>query len=243
MADMQNITRKSGDQPATAKVLFFGRDKCDGTNAAIDLLRELDFEITLIKSGSRGEKLPEEVRFWQGEYILCYRSLFILPEHLLNCARIAAINFHPAPPEYPGSGCLNFALYDESKHYGVTAHIMNEKVDNGQILEVRRFPIVAADTVDSLLQTTHGKLLDQFCGFVTNLAAGGEAFVEECRQNSNDECWRGDARTMQEFEALKVINKDISKAELDRVIRATYTKLYPPKIVLHGYEFSLSDPN
>ncbi len=231
MPEMYNIPQKNRrDGSSIGKVLFFGRDNCDGSKVAIELLRDLGFEITLIKSKSRGEKLPDDVGFWQGEYILCYRSFFVLPEHLLNQATIAAINFHPAPPEYPGSGCLNFALYDESEHYGVTAHIMNEKVDNGQILEARRFPIVASDSVDTLLERTHRKLLDQFCDFVINLAADGGAFVEKCKEKSSGESWHGVARTMREFEKLQTVDKDASKAELDRVVRATYTKLYPQRL-------------
>ena len=30
-----------------------------------------------------------------------------------------AINFHPAPPKYPGSGCYNFAIYNKDKKIGM----------------------------------------------------------------------------------------------------------------------------
>ena len=87
----------------------------------------------------------------EGEYIVCFRSLFVLPKRLIDSASIAAINFHPAPPEYPGSGCINFALYDEVSGYGVTAHFMNELVDNGKIIEVRRFPVAPYDNLPTVL--------------------------------------------------------------------------------------------
>ncbi|MCP5088472.1 MAG: hypothetical protein GY952_16910 [Rhodobacteraceae bacterium] len=202
----------------------------------------MKFDITFVESKARGEQLPGELSQWRGDFILCYRSLFILPQPLLENTRIAAINFHPAPPEYPGSGCLNFALYDESEQYGVTAHIMNEKIDNGPILEARRFPIAKADTVDTLLAKTHKIMLEQFCDFIHGLASGGEAFVVNCRDKSRHETWNGDARTMRELEAMQVIDKDVSKTELNRVARATYTKLYPPKVIIHGYEFFLAGP-
>ena len=76
-------------------------------------MRGNGFDVTYVQSKHRGERLPEDIQCWDGDYIVCFRSLFILPDSLLKKARIAAINFHTAPPEYPGSGCINFALYDE----------------------------------------------------------------------------------------------------------------------------------
>ena len=52
-----------------------------------------------------------------------------------------AINFHPAPPEYPGVGSASLALYDKRTEHGVTAHLMDAEYDHGSILWVRRFKI------------------------------------------------------------------------------------------------------
>ena len=54
---------------------------------------------------------PKEAKKWQGDYIISYLSRWIVPSYLLNNAKIASFNFHPASPEYPGIGCNNFALY------------------------------------------------------------------------------------------------------------------------------------
>ncbi len=67
------------------------------------------------------------------KYIISFVSPWIIPENLLNSAQKAAINFHPGPPDYPGTGCYNFALYEGTKKYGVTAHHMEKKVDTGNI--------------------------------------------------------------------------------------------------------------
>ena len=79
---------------------------------------------------------------------------------MLDRAKVAAINFHPGSVEYPGSGCLNWALYDNAEVYGVTAHIINEKIDNGAIIEWRRFPILKQDNVKTLLARAHSKTYD-----------------------------------------------------------------------------------
>jgi methionyl-tRNA formyltransferase len=240
---MNHILSSRGDNSALPiRVLFFGRSQCEATNKALAHLKKLGFEITFVESKGRGDRLSEDIGYWEGDYVLCFRSLFILPKYLLDKAKIAAINFHPAPPEYPGSGCLNFALYDDAKEYGVTAHLMDEKIDNGQILECRRFPILRSDSVDSLLERTHVKLLDLFFDVTTGIGAKGKEYIGAALSQSNHESWRGPARRISELEKLETIPMDISEEELARVIRATYTESFPPRILLHGYVFELKSP-
>lgn len=221
------------------RVLFFGRAQCDATDKALDHLRRLDFEVTAVKSKGRGETLSEDIGSWEGHYIFCFRSLFILPGSLLKKAKTAAINFHPGPAEYPGSGCLNFALYENAREYGVTAHLMSEKVDDGNILECRRFPIIKGDTVNSLLERTHLKLLDLFFDVASGIGIAGDSHIGTLLEKSKEEQWKGEARRMKELDRLSIIDPGVSEVELERIIRATYTDLFPPKIIIHGYEFSL----
>ena len=34
---------------------------------------------------------------------------------LIKRCKIAAINFHPGPPQYRGIGCINYALFEKAK--------------------------------------------------------------------------------------------------------------------------------
>jgi len=221
------------------RVLFFGRAKCSATEDLLKKLVRYDFDVTFIKSRNRGETLPEDIYLWEGEYIVCFRSLYLLPKRLIDKASIAAINFHPAPPEYPGSGCINFALYDEVNEYGVTAHVMNELVDNGKILEVRRFPVTPHDNLATVLSRTHSELFNLCSDFISGLYSNGENFLKEKMKASETEVWRGNARLLKELDELQTINTTVSEKELKRIIRATYIEGYPPKIELHGYSFRL----
>ena len=224
---------------STARILFFGRAKCDASETLLKALKNYKFDVTYVESKGRGEKLPKDILRWKGEYIICFRSLFILPGALIDNAKIAAINFHPGPPEYPGSGCVNFALYDDAKEYGVTAHIINEKVDNGDILKVRRFPINSTDNLPKVLVRTHDILLKLCSDFIHKLSSVGEGVIEEMKSASKHEKWIGKAKLMKELELLSTVSLDVSKTELERIIRATYIKGYPPKIKMHGYAFYL----
>lgn len=54
------------------------------------------------------------------------------------------INFHGAIlPEYKGLYVYNHGLFNGEKEWGVTVHYVNEKFDEGNIIQVERFPIIA----------------------------------------------------------------------------------------------------
>lgn len=74
------------------------------------------------------------------EVLLNFLSAQKVPKNVLDRFRYA-INFHPAPPEYPGVGSASLALYDKRETHGVTAHMMTDTFDAGQIIRVRRFRI------------------------------------------------------------------------------------------------------
>ena len=49
----------------------------------------------------------------------------------------------------------------------------------------------------------------------------------------------GKANKISEIDALQNINSEITKEELDKIIRATHTKEFPVKIKIHGFNFIL----
>jgi methionyl-tRNA formyltransferase len=221
------------------KVLFFGRFDCQSSSKALNHLTKLGFKVTAVFSKGYGDALPDEIKSWTGDYIFCFRSMYILPKYLIDKAKVAAINFHPGSPEFPGSGCLNYALYENSKLYGVTSHLMTEKVDDGQIIECRRFPIHSTDDVDSLLERTHAKLLDLFFDIISGIALNGGNYIGESLNNSRDVKWSGVKRKIKDLDDLSIIDIGVSKNELEKLIRAACTEKFPLKIKLHGYEFIL----
>lgn len=74
----------------------------------------------------------------------------VVPGWMLRAAGFGAYNFHPGPPDYPGWGPLNFALYEGARHFGVTAHAMEAAVDSGAIVGASRFPVPAGIDYDGL---------------------------------------------------------------------------------------------
>ena len=116
-------------------VLFLGKKEDVYCDQASDVIRQTFYKSS-IYLGEWGDEIPSNVLSWEGDYIISYLSRWIVPKSVINSAKKAAINFHPASPDYPGIGCSNFALYDESIIYGVTCHHMDSKVDTGKIIAI-----------------------------------------------------------------------------------------------------------
>src|SRR5512147_2087879 len=129
--------------------------------------------------GKWADPLPPAIQEWDGDYIISYLSRWVVPEALLKRARKAAINLHPASPQYPGIGCNNFALYEDAKEYGVTCHHMAGKVDTGRIIKVRRFPVYPEDGVDELLTRTYENQMALFFEIAQIMAEGKELPVSK----------------------------------------------------------------
>jgi methionyl-tRNA formyltransferase len=153
-----------------------------------------------------------------------------VPDALLKRARIAAINFHPASPEYPGIGCNNFALYEDAKEYGVTCHHMAPKVDTGRIIAVRRFPVYPEDDVDALLKRTYENQIALFLEIAQLMSDGKNLPV-------SPETWSRPPFTRQQFNELFRITPDMPKDEIARRVRAVSYGPYQPYVELEGFRF------
>src|SRR4051812_40062356 len=94
-------------------ILFICKADDQFSSQAADFILLHYPEATIIYS-TRHDPFPEELLDWQGDLIISYLSQWIIPGKVLEKASMAALNFHPGPPEYPGIGCTNFAIYDEA---------------------------------------------------------------------------------------------------------------------------------
>ncbi len=221
------------------KILFFYRSKCAQSEKALEHLKKLNFEITPVVSEKKHEDLSNEFKDWKGNYIFCFRSLYILKNDILNNTKDYAINFHPGPVKYPGSGSVNLALYNEDTTFGVTSHIINEKIDNGKIIDFIRFDIHRKDNVTSLLNKTHEILFDLFVKTTNGIAKYGKKYVDQQLKENKNIKWSGKANKISQIDNLQNINPKISKDELDKIIRATHSRKFPVKIEIQGFDFIL----
>jgi len=216
-------------EQSRARILFLGKKKDDFCHKALKFCQN-NFEDVTVYLGKWGDKLPEDIGWWDGDYIISYLSRWVIPEYLLKKAKIAAINFHPASPEYPGIGCNNFALYENAKEYGATCHHMSATVDTGGIIDVKRFPVYPKDNVDTLLLRTYEFQLVLFYEIL------GKILNNEELPKSNEQ-WTRKPFTRIEFNKLSKITPDMSKDEMAKRIRATSYDTWQPTVELNGFTF------
>jgi methionyl-tRNA formyltransferase len=218
--------------PADVSILFLGKRDDENSVQAERFLRA-HFATVTAACGEWGEALPAQVREWTGDYIVSYLSRWIIPAPVLKKASRAALNFHPAPPEYPGVGCLNFALYDGASFYGVTCHHMAPSVDTGRIIAVRRFPLLAGDDVALLLERTHQHLLTLFYEIVSEIAVSHS--LPECAES-----WKRRPYTRMELDHLARIEPEMPREEVARRVRATAFGKWRPSVTVAGFRFELA---
>jgi methionyl-tRNA formyltransferase len=220
-------------------VLFFGRSKCLYTKKIRLFLQKKTLNFQYIESKKYGEKFDINcIKYQKFDFIFSFRSFFILKKNLLNKCLIAAINFHPGPPEYRGIGCINYALYENSKFYGCTAHIMNNKIDNGSIIDVKKFKIIKSDTVETCLKKTHILAYNQAIVIFKSLLKE-ENFLNKSIKKNKHLCWSKNIKNKKDLDNFYKIDLGLSKNDINRKIRATYTANHKPYIILNGRSFFL----
>lgn len=212
-------------------VLFLGKKNDGHTLKALEYLNLLFKDVTSCL-GVWGQELPEAASYWQGDIIISYLSRWVVPQYLLDKAKEVAVNFHPATPDYPGIGCINFAIYEDAKVYGSTCHHMDKKVDTGSVIKVSKFPIYPSDTVETLLARTYDYQLCLFYEIVDILYSGKEL-------PSSDAVWSRKPFSRKEFDDLNKITPNMNNDEIKKRIRATLFKEFKPTIEISGYEFEL----
>lgn len=212
-------------------ILFLGKKSDDHVQRALSFC-QAHFTQVAAYMGQWNDPWPEELGSWDGDYIISYLSRWVIPAHVLNRAKAAAINFHPASPEYPGVGCNNFALYERADTYGATCHHMAPRVDEGAIIAVKRFPVFPADNVATLLARTYDHQLTLFYEIASLLVQGKDLPVSK-------ETWTRRPFKRKELNELGRITPDMSKEEIANRVRATSFGAWKPTIRVHGFEFEL----
>jgi methionyl-tRNA formyltransferase len=202
--------------PRELRILYLSKKDNEYAKRAADYVRE-NFKDPLIYSGDRRKPLPADVLDWKGDLLISFISSWILPEKLLNNAGYAAINFHPGSPEYPGTGCTNFAIYEDAKEYGVTCHHMRSKVDAGPIIQVKRFAIEPDDSVFKVTQQCYKLIEEMFYEIMNGLLEGKEL-------PASDEKWKRKPFTRKELDELCHITPGMTEDEIKKRIRATTYK-------------------
>jgi|TARA_B110000037_G_C17128138_1_gene509428 methionyl-tRNA formyltransferase len=210
-------------------VLFFGRYKEKYSQKIFLLLKKYFRKVDVIWSKTYNEKITKKLKS-QYDYIFTFRSYLILKNNTIKKAKIAAINFHPGPPKYRGVGCANYAIYEKSKFYGVTAHLIAPQIDSGKIIDITKFEISEKISLDILLSKTHLAQYYMAKKTIIGIAKNKDYLNNQVKNNIKNKWSKkiGNKNKLDKFYRLSRIN--LTNEELARYLRSTLYKNFKPYI-------------
>jgi hypothetical protein len=142
--------------------------------------------------------------------LIAFCTDVVVPARLLDALGFGAYNFHPGSPRYPGWAPAQFAIYEQAKEFGATAHVMIAEVDAGPIVDVEMFDVAPGITLLGLgvLAYTHTAKL--FWRLAWTMALQREVLPQTSIR------WSGEKCTRRRYAAMRDIPDGISPEERDR---------------------------
>jgi methionyl-tRNA formyltransferase len=179
-------------------------------SALASVLRSHDSRLTIRAVTSRADLEAVEPELFRRARLIGFVTPVVVPAHILDALGFGAYNFHPGPPHYPGWMPSHFAIYNGATDFGVTAHIMVERVDAGPIVGVKHFGIPLNASASDLEQLAFVQLARLFWSLAPTLATQPEPLPEL------PVGWSGRKSTRRLYAALCEIPPDLSEGELER---------------------------
>ena len=169
--------------------------------------------------------------------LIAFSTTVIVPGPILDALGFGAYNFHPGPPDYPGWCPAHFAVYDSAATFGVTAHVMLDRVDAGPIVGVELFYVPDGITVARLEQMAFVALARLFWNLAQSLT-GREPLATQ------PVAWSGIKSTRRLYQDLREATASISKDDLDRRIAVFGDAETGDDLTLtvHGHKFRYVAP-
>lgn len=150
-----------------------------------------------------------------GSRIIAFSTNTIVPGEMLTHCGHNGYNFHPGPPEYPGSRPSAFAAYEDAARFGVTLHHMRARVDSGAIVDARFFPIRHIGHASEIATEAYRRLAMLFIDWAPALAA-----IRHPLPVADAMRWAGPGRREAEYQRLRRVAPDTDAAEIRRRMRA-----------------------
>jgi len=156
----------------------------------------------------------------------------ILGQHHIDKASEIAVNLHMAPlPEYRGCNQFSFAIIDGRREFGTTIHRIDTRIDHGDILFEKRFPIPADCWVEELYELTNTASLELFKDTLADIVQGQYTLTPQqslVDTRGTSIHYRKDIRELKEIDLAWPADK------IDRHIRASSMPGFEPPYTLLG---------
>lgn len=160
----------------------------------------------------------------------------ILPSEIIRHFPNGIFNLHPGPlPRYRGYGGYAFAIINGDENYGVTLHLIDEKVDTGPIVDRLDFKIPKGCTARELHDLAQEKCLELFERALPKLIAGEIAVKAQSEINEKSEVHK-----KRELFQLRKIDLRIDEKTMRQIRALTFPPFEKPYIEYDGRKIYLS---
>lgn len=222
------------------KCLFIGNDNCDYSRECLNFLKSRCSNVVTVYSKFRGEKPNYTLETWNGDFIFSFKNYCILKSKIIESARYMAINFHPGTPDYPGSGSYNWAIYHGADKFGVTVHLIDEKIDHGKILDVFKFPTGSISDPATLKSTCDVFSVQVFKDIINKIDILGQDWIDNktCFED-HDHKWKRPARSIKDLDKMREITPYMNREELLSRIYSFHSEKFPLFTQINGFQFFL----
>jgi methionyl-tRNA formyltransferase len=149
-----------------------------------------------------------------------------IPPHVFDLPRFGTLNVHDSLlPAYAGFAPVIWALLNGETEVGVTAHLMNDTLDAGDIVLQRAVPVGPTDTATDLFHRTVDLIGPIVVDALARIAAGDQDFVKQDPAKASFFHKRSIEDSRMDF--------GWPAADLERLVRAQ-SDPYPNAFCYHG---------
>ncbi len=118
-----------------------------------------------------GADLAERLAGTPFDWLLSIANLDLIPEAVLALPARGAVNFHDGPlPAYAGLNAPVWAILNGEADHGITWHMIEGGIDEGDILAQAHFPVTDTDTALTLNTKCYAAAIDSFAAVIAELA-------------------------------------------------------------------------
>ncbi|MBU2959493.1 LLM class flavin-dependent oxidoreductase [Citreicella sp. C3M06] len=132
-----------------------------------------------------GKGLADRLGGTQFDWLLSIANLDMIPAAVLAMPRKGAVNFHDGPlPRHAGLNAPVWALLQGESCHGISWHMIEGGVDEGDILVTRAFDIADSDTALTLNTKAYEAAINSFPELIAQLEQGLRRVPQDLGQRS-----------------------------------------------------------
>jgi natural product biosynthesis luciferase-like monooxygenase protein len=121
-----------------------------------------------------GPDLADRMRDKRFDWLFSIANLSVIPQTVVDQAARGAINFHDGPlPRHAGLNAPVWAILERERQHGVTWHLIEGGIDEGDIVKQKLFDMGSNETALTLNTRCYEAAMDSFSELLSDLRGSG----------------------------------------------------------------------